>query len=262
MLVHSFRVAPPAPAVGFEYSPEELDSFTAKQRLWIAEHPRYWELRSQSRDDSDDDFRDPLESPTAGSSTTGTNNDGDTTMNESDGTVKGKSRVAPPVSGLNNLASLSVKTPVPVLTLPTPRITDTKDTSSLTRLHELALRNAAIHGSSSMNVYKTNVGRVFKDWSFSNCPRYNGSVEVDVKRWLGTLSAVLDSRQAHPDIWHLVGFRLLEHKAFLDYEDAINSGNRPLMLFMMVWELIVLPSTWLPMRVTYTLISFSKSKDT
>ncbi|KAA1107073.1 hypothetical protein PGT21_001418 [Puccinia graminis f. sp. tritici] len=78
-----------------------------------------------------------------------------------------------------------------------------------------------------MNVYETNVGRVFKDWSFSNFPRYNGSVEVDVKRWLGTLSAVLDSRQAHPDIWHLVGFRLLEHKAFLDYEDAINSGNRP-----------------------------------
>ncbi|KAA1100346.1 hypothetical protein PGTUg99_021099 [Puccinia graminis f. sp. tritici] len=152
------RVAPPAPAVGFEYSPEELVSFTAEQRLWIAEHPRYWELRSQSRDDSDDDFRNPLESPAAGSSTTGTNDDGDTTMNESDGTVKGKSRVAPPVSGLNSLASLSVKTPVPVLTLPAPQITDTKDTSSLTRLHELALRNAAIHGSSSINVYETNVG--------------------------------------------------------------------------------------------------------
>lgn len=60
-----------------------------------------------------------------------------------------------------------------------------------------------------------------------NCPQYNGSVEVDVKRWIGTLSAVLDSRQAHPDIWHLVGFCLLEHKAFLDYEDAINSGGRP-----------------------------------
>ncbi|OAV88589.1 hypothetical protein PTTG_28986 [Puccinia triticina 1-1 BBBD Race 1] len=50
---------------------------------------------------------------------------------------------------------------------------------------------------------------------------------VDVKRWIGTLLAVLDSGQAHPEIWHHVGFCLLDHKAFLDYEDAINSGGCP-----------------------------------
>ncbi|KAA1107769.1 hypothetical protein PGTUg99_016032 [Puccinia graminis f. sp. tritici] len=138
------RVAPPAPAVGFKYSPEELASFTAEQRLGIAKHPRYWELRSQSWDNSNNDFRNHLKYPGAGSSTTGTNNDGETTMNGLDSTVKGKSQVAPPVSSLSNLALLLVKTPVPVLTLPAPCIVNNNDIPSLTRLHQIALRNSAI----------------------------------------------------------------------------------------------------------------------
>ncbi|KAA1098506.1 hypothetical protein PGT21_036030 [Puccinia graminis f. sp. tritici] len=40
-------------------------------------------------------------------------------------------------------------------------------------------------------------------------------------------SAIALVTMAHPDIWHLVGFCLPEHKAFLNYDDAINSGNRP-----------------------------------
>ncbi|PLW15969.1 hypothetical protein PCANC_16131 [Puccinia coronata f. sp. avenae] len=221
------RLAPHPPANNVEYVPEELASMTHEQRLWLAEHPRFWIPRGGLVEDSDDDFRDPLESPGGISSSTGVADDADTTMTHSDTTAKLKGRSTPNTLGLAGLGGLSVADPVLHPHSFRPMITDDGDTSKLNLLHSEATRQAALEGVTSYGRYETNVGRVFKDWSFSNCPRYNGSVEIDVKRWLGTLAAVLDSQQAHPDIWHLVGFRLLEHKAFLDYEDAINSGARP-----------------------------------
>ncbi|OAV88994.1 hypothetical protein PTTG_02329 [Puccinia triticina 1-1 BBBD Race 1] len=195
------RVAPAAPADGSEYTPMELEAMTLEQRLWLAKHLRFWNNDYASNpEDSGDDFRDTLHSPGSGASNTNASEDGDVTMTHSDGTVKGKARQTPNKLGLPSISGLAVAGPSPA---------------------------AALEGVTSLGLYETNVGRIFKDWSFTNCPRYNGSAEVDVKRWLGTLAAVLDSRQAHPDVWHLVGFCLLEHKAFLDYEDAINSGNHP-----------------------------------
>ncbi|PLW20146.1 hypothetical protein PCANC_16646 [Puccinia coronata f. sp. avenae] len=221
------RLAPDPPMNASEYTPEELGAMTHEQRLWLAEHPNFWVRRGSFVQDSDDDFRDPMTSPGGNSASTSAADDADTTMTHSDATAKMKDRTTPSTLGLSGLVGLSVADPLLGTHARRPIVTDDSDTSHLNRLHSEATRQAALEGVTSYGRYETNVGHVFKDWSFSNCPRYNGSVEIDVKRWLGTLAAVLDSRQAHPDVWHLVGFRLLEHKAFLDYEDAINSGARP-----------------------------------
>ncbi|OAV93888.1 hypothetical protein PTTG_27133 [Puccinia triticina 1-1 BBBD Race 1] len=179
---------------------EELESLDNEQCLWIAEHPCFWMPRTPFCEDLDDDFRDPLESPAGGSNATNLTDDGDTTMTHDDRTVKGKARATDNGLGLSNIAGLSVNgsgplpSSVPPLTLPAPRMTDDHNSAALTRLHEETVRRAALAGATSKGQYETNAGRVFKDWSFMNCPQYNG---------------------------------LVKHKAFLDYEDAINSGGRP-----------------------------------
>ncbi|OAV90062.1 hypothetical protein PTTG_11582, partial [Puccinia triticina 1-1 BBBD Race 1] len=73
----------------------------------------------------------------------------------------------------------------------------------------------------------TNLGNVFRGWNYKNCPYYEGSLGVDVRRWLNTLTINLKSRQAHPDVWHLAGIRLLQGKAYADYEDSIALETAP-----------------------------------
>jgi hypothetical protein len=221
------RLAPNPPVNNSKYTPEELGAMSHEQRLWLAEHPKFWLPRSSFIEDSDNNFRDPLESPGGNSASASIADDADTTMTHSDTTAKFKGHATPNTLGLAGLGGLSVTDPPSGTHARRLMVTNDANTSCLNHLHSEATRQAALEGITSHGRYETNVGRVFKDWSFTNCPRYNGSVEINVKRWLGTLAAVLDSRQAHPDVWHLVGFRLLEQKAFLDYEDAINSGACP-----------------------------------
>ncbi|OAV87617.1 hypothetical protein PTTG_04871, partial [Puccinia triticina 1-1 BBBD Race 1] len=59
----------------------------------------------------------------------------------------------------------------------------------------------------------------FRGWNYKNCPHCKGALGVNVRRWLNTLAINLKGRQAHLDIWHLAGIRLLQGKAYLDFED-------------------------------------------
>ncbi|KAH9450919.1 hypothetical protein Pst134EA_017530 [Puccinia striiformis f. sp. tritici] len=63
--------------------------------------------------------------------------------------------------------------------------------------------------------------------SDKNCSKYDGNLTFDVRRWLKTLSIMLDIRQAHPDIWHLVGFCLIEGSARERLLLVIGSDDEP-----------------------------------
>lgn len=71
------------------------------------------------------------------------------------------------------------------------------------------------------------VDLVLESWDYGNCSTYDGHITVDVDRWLDCVWCMLDMRQAHPDIWHLVGFRLLEGPALDALNGALGSGNGP-----------------------------------
>ncbi|PLW28279.1 hypothetical protein PCANC_28237, partial [Puccinia coronata f. sp. avenae] len=185
------RLAPNPCMNNSKYTPEELEAMMHKQRLC-----------------------------------TNAANDANTTMTHFDSTAKLKGSATLNTLGLLGLVGLSVANPPLGTDARRPLVINDSNTSHLNLLQSKAARQAALEGVTSYRRYETNVGHVFKDWLFSNCPRYNSSVKIDVKQWLETLAAVLDSRQAHPDVWHLVVFRLLEHKAFLNYKDTINSGAR------------------------------------
>jgi hypothetical protein len=61
---------------------------------------------------------------------------------------------------------------------------------------------------------KTNIGKVFRGWSYVNAPYFKGEVGANVRQWLNTLSINLKNLQAHPNVWHLGGIRLLQGKAY------------------------------------------------
>ncbi|EFP80042.1 uncharacterized protein PGTG_05267 [Puccinia graminis f. sp. tritici CRL 75-36-700-3] len=75
--------------------------------------------------------------------------------------------------------------------------------------------------------FERDVDFVFEGWSYNNCPTYDGHITIDVWRWLETLSFTLEIRVAHPDIWHLVGFRLIKGHALHVLNEALESGNEP-----------------------------------
>jgi hypothetical protein len=75
---------------------------------------------------------------------------------------------------------------------------------------------------------ETDIGKVFRGWSYVNCPYFKGDVGCDVKRWLNTLVINLKKRQADRGIWHLAGIRLLQGKAYADYEDSCALETDPL----------------------------------
>jgi len=71
------------------------------------------------------------------------------------------------------------------------------------------------------------VDAVLESWDYGNCSTYDGHITVDVDRWLDSVWCMLLTRQAHPDVWHLVGFRLLEGPALDALNGALGSGNGP-----------------------------------
>jgi hypothetical protein len=75
---------------------------------------------------------------------------------------------------------------------------------------------------------ETDIGKVFRGWSYVNAPYFRGEVGADVRRWLNTITINLKNRQAHPDVWHLAGIRLLQGKAYSDYEDSVALETDPL----------------------------------
>ncbi|KAI7947702.1 hypothetical protein MJO28_009610 [Puccinia striiformis f. sp. tritici] len=75
--------------------------------------------------------------------------------------------------------------------------------------------------------FEKDVGRILNNWPYRDCPTYNGYITFDVQRWLRRLSVLLKIRQAHPDIWHLVGFRLIEGDALRSLGVALLSDNPP-----------------------------------
>ncbi|KAH9473056.1 hypothetical protein Pst134EA_000135 [Puccinia striiformis f. sp. tritici] len=220
------QMAPAPPADGKFYTPAELAAMTNDEQLYLAEHPRFWVVNpdDHQEDFSNDEFADPDSSPSYVGSASG-----DTHMSDSGTVIADKGK-----TGTNSLGlGLPARQFTPSVTVgqpPAPLFGTHPPVDvvpSLARLHNASQRQANLEASGGSSFLEKNVGRVYKDWSFKNCPHYTGDQSVDVKRWLSTLAACLDSRQAHPGIWHLVGFRLLEGKAFHDYEDVIHADKRP-----------------------------------
>ncbi|KAI7945132.1 hypothetical protein MJO28_010827 [Puccinia striiformis f. sp. tritici] len=224
------RMAPAPPADGEFYTPAELSAMTNNEQLYLAEHPRFWIVNpnEHQEDFSDDEFADPESSPSYVGSASGDTRMSDR-MSDSGTVIADKGKVNTNSLGLGlpgHQFTPSVTAghpPAPLFGTHPP----VDVVPSLARLHNASQRQANLEASRGSSFLEKNVGRVYKDWSFKNCPHYTGDQSVDVKRWLSTLAACLDSRQAHPGIWHLVGFRLLEGKAFHDYEDVIHADKRP-----------------------------------
>ncbi|OAV90999.1 hypothetical protein PTTG_06540 [Puccinia triticina 1-1 BBBD Race 1] len=173
------RVAPAAPANGSEYTPMELEAMTSEQRLWLAEHPRFWLSRTSNPEDSGDNFRDTLQSLSSGASNADASEDGDVTMTHSDGTVKGKTRETPNELGLSGISGLAVAGPSP------SQLFDKRPSKV-----KLAL---AFMRPMSAEFLRTGCSPI-------------------VRGTMVLLRLMLSAG------WH---------KAFLDYKDAINSGNCP-----------------------------------
>ncbi|KAI7966854.1 hypothetical protein MJO29_000131 [Puccinia striiformis f. sp. tritici] len=221
------QMAPAPPADGKFYTPAELAAMTNDEQLYLAEHPRFWVVNpdDHQEDFSNDEFADPDSSPSYVGSASG-----DTHMLDSGTVIADKGK-----TGTNSLGlGLPARQFTPSVTVgqpPAPLFGTHPPVDvvpSLARLHNASQRQANLEASGGSSFLEKNVGRVYKDWSFKNCPHYTGDQSVDVKRWLSTLAACLDSRQAHPGIWHLVGFRLLEGKAFHDYEDGLAKHGQKL----------------------------------
>ncbi|KAH9472077.1 hypothetical protein Pst134EA_002703 [Puccinia striiformis f. sp. tritici] len=85
---------------------------------------------------------------------------------------------------------------------------------SLACLHNASQRQANLEASGGSSFFEKNVGRVYKDWSFKNCPHYNGNQSVNVKRWPSTLPSGSPGD-------------LAPGKAFHDYEDVIHADKQP-----------------------------------
>jgi hypothetical protein len=76
--------------------------------------------------------------------------------------------------------------------------------------------------------FETNIGKVFRGWSYVNAPYFKGEVGADVKQWLSTPTINLKNWQAHPYVWHLAGICLLQGKAYANYKDSVALGTDPL----------------------------------
>jgi hypothetical protein len=75
---------------------------------------------------------------------------------------------------------------------------------------------------------EANIGKVFRGWSYANVPYFRGEVGTDVCQWLNTITINLKNCQAHPDVWHSAGIRLLQGKAYSDYKDSVALETDPL----------------------------------
>ncbi|OAV95065.1 hypothetical protein PTTG_26797 [Puccinia triticina 1-1 BBBD Race 1] len=190
------RVAPAAPANGSKYTPTELEAMTSEQRLWLAEHPRFWLPRASNPEDSGDDFRDTLQSPGCGASNTDASEDGDVTMTHSDGTIKGKAWQTPNELGLSGISGLAVAGPSAAL------------------FDKLRLKvSPASAFTRPMSVVSLRTG----------CSPTALGIMV-------LLRSMLSAGWVPLQPFWIPGKLILTFgtwSAFLDYEDAINSGNRP-----------------------------------
>ncbi|KAH9464293.1 hypothetical protein Pst134EB_003823 [Puccinia striiformis f. sp. tritici] len=175
---------------------------TNDEQLYLAEHQRFWVAPSEGHqeDFSDNKSVNPAASPSYVGSVSG-----DTHMSDSGTVITDKGKTGTNSLGLGlpgrQLVPSDVQGQPPVPLFGTHPPVDV--VPSLARLHNASQRQANLEASGGSSFFKKNVGRVYKDWSFKNCPHYNGDQSVNVKRWLSTLPACLDSRQAHPGIWHL-----------------------------------------------------------
>ncbi|KAH9450917.1 hypothetical protein MJO28_009611 [Puccinia striiformis f. sp. tritici] len=68
---------------------------------------------------------------------------------------------------------------------------------------------------------------VFECWLYQRCPTYDGRKTTDVELWIENLLFLLDVLNAHPDIWHLAGIRLIEGRALEVLNESFETGNGP-----------------------------------
>ncbi|POV97411.1 hypothetical protein PSHT_14604 [Puccinia striiformis] len=66
--------------------------------------------------------------------------------------------------------------------------------------------------------WSKDIGAIFKRWSFADCPKYNGTVKMDVRSWLKKMEMFLAIHLAHPVIWSQFGLLMLTGRAVRDME--------------------------------------------
>lgn len=185
--------APAPPANGNMYTPAELEAMTADQRLFVAAHPAFFKT---APDDESDDDKEDLEPPLPN-------------------LPGGRRNGAPPPGAFppdkaQDDATAAATDQISQLKME-PGHMEVDKTPPYVKLHRAVDRTAPL---------ETTTSNVFRGWNYKNCPHYEGALGVDIRRWLNTLAINLKGQQAHPDIWHLAGIRLLQGKAYLDFEDS------------------------------------------
>ncbi|KAA1074431.1 hypothetical protein PGT21_005261 [Puccinia graminis f. sp. tritici] len=200
----------PAPPVrGDTYSPEELVLMTAAQLAFVQKHPNFWKTMTDSESNSSDSFDSDLMKDADETNIFDVTDPNGLPGNERP-LALADDRLEHTARGVGNIKLDPDGMDIDGGRAPTAQPYE--------RLHEAAALSGHL---------ETNLGHVFRGWSYKNCPYYEGTIGVDVRRWLTTLTINLRSRQAHPDVWHLAGIRLLQGKAYADYEDSTVLDTAP-----------------------------------
>ncbi|KAA1109650.1 hypothetical protein PGTUg99_029671 [Puccinia graminis f. sp. tritici] len=202
-------VRPAPPVHGDTYSPEELTLMTDTQLEFVKKHPNFWKTKTDSESSSDsfdsanmkeDDETETVEFSDSASGNQPNGDRGSVAANIAATTHQvGHLKLDPDGMDIDHR-------------MPSPAV------QPFERLHQATALSAHL---------ETNLGHIFRGWSYKNCPYYEGTIGVDVRRWLTTLTINLRNRQAHPDVWHLAGIRLLQGKAYADYEDSTVLDTAP-----------------------------------
>ncbi|KAI7936163.1 hypothetical protein MJO29_015466 [Puccinia striiformis f. sp. tritici] len=79
-------------------------------------------------------------------------------------------------------------------------------------------REDAPHAEDPYQYWSKDIGAIFKRWSFADCPKYNGTVKMDVRSWLKKMEMFLAIHLAHPVIWSQFGLLMLTGRAVRDME--------------------------------------------
>ncbi|KAI9608403.1 hypothetical protein KEM48_003192 [Puccinia striiformis f. sp. tritici PST-130] len=233
----SARLAPAAPVNGTEYTPEELERMTPDERLWLAEHP----LRLVPRNPEDQiDLDDSIDAPEAYSDAD-LDNTSDAHMSASSENFPLDAMFPPPDSTLAKLKlrEYDLATPSTIRggpsrimippVLPTLACVSTSRPAApkMPNLYQFTsrgyrpnnnCRDDAPQADDPYQYWSKDVGAIFKRWSFANCPKYNGTVKMDVRSWLKKMEMFLAIHLAHPVIWSQFGLLMLTGRAVRDME--------------------------------------------
>ncbi|POW18677.1 hypothetical protein PSHT_05503 [Puccinia striiformis] len=195
------------------------------KRVWLAEHRLQPVVPCNPEDQIDTD--DSIDTPEAYSDAN-LDDTSDAHMSASSANFPSGAMFPPPDSTLakSKLRDYVLATPSTIRGGPSrimiPPISPTLGRASKSRPAPPKMPNPyqedAPHAEDPYQYWSKDIGAIFKRWSFADCPKYNGTVKMDVRSWLKKMEMFLAIHLAHPVIWSQFGLLMLTGRAVRDME--------------------------------------------